>query len=102
MRAGRFGMVENRGDIGCQVAERPCDVGLVALAGAAVVDHENLETFLHAGKKRLAPRAARAAESHDERDRIAVATNLVAQLETVAGLSKIASCHSGSLCLWNG
>src|SRR5208337_1487118 len=60
--------------------------------GAAIVDDENLEPRFHQLEECLAPSAARAAESHDERDRFAVAANLVAKLEAVFGLGEIANC----------
>src|ERR1700674_1580855 len=79
MRARRVRMVEYRRDIRSQVAERELGVRLIALAGAAIVDNKNPEPRFHQFEKRLAPSAARAAEPHDQRHRIAVSSNLVAK-----------------------
>src|SRR6266446_6941014 len=65
MRARGLRLVQDCGDIRGHLCERERLVGLVALAGAAVVDHENLEARFHQLQKGLAPSAARAAESHD-------------------------------------
>ena len=84
-------MVQHRGDVRGHVAERELGVGLVALAGAAIVDDEKLEPRFHRFQKWLAPCPPRAAESHDERDRLAIPSNLVAKLEAVPGLGEIAN-----------
>src|SRR5260370_29562334 len=77
MRARGLRVIQNRGDIRGHLCERERLVGLVALAGAAVVDHENLEARFHQLQKGLAPSAARGAESHDYRDWHATAAHLL-------------------------
>ena len=51
-------MIQHRRDIRRQVTERELGIRLVALAGAAIVDNENLEPSFHQLEKRLAPSAA--------------------------------------------
>src|ERR1700688_2256257 len=85
MRARRVRMVEYRRDIRRQVAERELDVRLIALAGAAIVDNKNLEPRFHQLQKRLTPSTARAAKSHDQRNRFTLPSSLVAKLEAVFG-----------------
>src|SRR5260370_23058021 len=62
MRVRRLRMIKHRGDIRSHLRKRELRVGLVALAGAAVVDHENLEAGFHQFQKWLTPSASRAAE----------------------------------------
>src|SRR6267154_3803418 len=93
MRARRLRVIQNRGDIRGHLCEPELGVRLVAFAGAAVVDHENLEARFHLFQERLAPSASRAAESHDKRDWFAGAANLVANLYAIRGLRKVTYCH---------
>ena len=89
-------MVEHGRDIRRHIAECELGVWFVALAGAAIVDNENLEPRFHQLEERLAPSPARAAESHDQRHRLALPSNLVAELEPVFGPGEIANCcHVG-------
>src|SRR5579864_9262022 len=83
VRAWSFRVIEDGCDIRGHLRERELGVGLVALAGAAVVDHEDLEARFHQLEKSLAPSASGAAESHNKRDWIAGAANLVANLYAV-------------------
>src|SRR5260370_41308399 len=89
MRVRRLRMLEHSRDIRSHLRKRELPVGLVALASAAVVDHENLEAGFHQFQKWLTPSAPPAAEPHAKRNRLAGAANLVAKLEAVCGLRKV-------------
>src|ERR1035437_6579909 len=71
MRARNLGMVKYRGDVRRHIAERELGVGLVALAGAAIIDDEKPEPRFHQFQKWLSPSSRGAAESHDQPDRLA-------------------------------
>ncbi len=98
VRAVDLRMIEDRRDVIRHIGHGPRCIGLVALAGAAIVDEDSFEAPLDEVEKRITPSAAGAAEAHDEGERIAAAADFVPKFESVFGLRKISGgCHEHSV-----
>src|ERR1035437_6673259 len=93
VRAVDFRMVEHAGHVSRHVGYRERLFGLVALTGAAVVDHDGLEARFEQLKERRAPSTARPGIAEDERERLALAANLVVNPYSVLALSKCSCGH---------
>src|ERR1700694_2224026 len=96
VRAFDFGMVEHAGRVGGHVGHRKWLFGLVALAGAAVIDHDDLEARFEQPKEGFAPSAARPGVAEDERERLALAANFVMDPYSVPALSECSCGHLAS------
>src|SRR5216683_7440024 len=93
VRALDPGMVKHAGNVGGHIAYRKWLFGLVALAGAAVIDHDGLEARFEQPKEWFAPSTARPGVAEDERERLALTANLVMNPYSVPALSECSCGH---------